>query len=693
MNNKTTNASTSKKVINKLKSRYNELLMELDSSAFLNIKKFDDNNLKKIKENDNLTNLLEENNQVNKNLQLIKNSIKEKLKNLEYLSQKKNKNNDEEIATFEDFVNDEKSYFSSSENVSTFRAYDDIERTISKIDRVKDYIENQVLTKLDELDKEKAEYIRVLDQLNKKVNLLQQENNSSKKTIAELHEYNLNLQKEYDKAMEACFNLTNRLDTLNAIVNKENDESSEVNKQKDDLIFSLESKVNDLLFDNSQLQEDNNIILNDSEIFSSADSFIDAVYKMFFEFMKMIFSLEKKYNFKFKKIKENIDFIIKNVETKFAPSQIIDHAVFDVNNVEDEDDGTYYSAVIGKFNKINEIKDLKLIFQNLFVDNFQLLKDKLNTIKITVLNVNENFSNFLSSKTIRKINSIEKEVDSYIEKLTKINDQFYHLFDKISVFGLLKLDSRILNKKYWGSISNFFDKAIKLVDKELKLINNIHNIFNQYLLPRLHITTSENDSNLLNTDSILKYANMKNLLESELNGNSSFEGNTIDAFKKSFLEESFNKESENVLENESKSIEQQQLEFLEKESNNQMPSILEESERILQELQLNNQNQESKNLEDKNDFDEKDIEKIIDKKTNSIESKIKNIEGLFGEILEKNKINSNKDDPYLFQKKYKENLKLRLIKSKFYHLKLLLQAEEDKQKLDFVKKLEEKVNE
>lgn len=135
---------------------------------------------------------------------------------------------------------------------------------------------------------------------------------------------------------------------------------------------------------------------------------------------------------------------------------------------------------------------------------------------------------------------------------------------------------------------------------------------------------------------------------------------------------------------------------------NQIDTIVEEN--------INNNKSEelSKNLINQiNDYVEycgtseleqnKDLIKIIEDKTRPLYNKIDNIEKILNELLKQNNqttINISSqtnqiDSRYLLEKKYNKNLRLRLIKTRLYHLKLVLDAELDEKYLNIIKQLED----
>lgn len=794
MNNKEINNFALNERINNFKKRYNELLLELDNSSFLNLSKFSNNDWVEANYDENLTNLLEENDQVNKNLQLIKKSIKEKLNNLELLSQKSKihgYDNGEYIETYQDFIEKEKNSFEPS-SMTYFRVYDDIERTISKIDRIKEYIEDKVLVKIEESEQEKIELKAILDNLNQRIKNLVEENALSNQIVLELQNSNDALQKECDNAIQLWMNLNSKLDNLELLIDENDDHVKLINNEKDKLITQLENKINDLLFEKSH-HESINESITEAYISNVSDIFLDSIHKIFFDTIQDIFALENKLGAKNKIFKINSKDLIIAIDKINATHHLIENSIMDIDEHDVYEWSNDLNEFISVFNNIKSVNELIQTFNQLYLEQFPIIENKFKQISETVWELQQNFREHLNGKSIKKINSVVSEVESYNAKLDVFKQQISFFVSELENYKSLEINaSDIINEQYWANLALFFQSACQTIDNELKVILDIKNIFFGYLLPKLNLikknyidvksTTNEqkddsedlilnnniednlNDLDVLNDDNeqtfgdfkiiktetdkpeiiknpdeiandfVEKYNQLTNEAKTSTNNETiNFFEPTIDLFEEKIeqnipqenLDQDTSKEnldnifSENILcmDDFNHSDENKEDDFnlndtlndLFNENNNEINSLLPQDNQtcVHEELQINeilDNTQDDKlsndivenineyvNLCEANGTDEdKKLEKLINDKTKPLYDKIENIEQILYKLLEKsnNGFDSNiENNSFLIQKKYNKNLKLRLIKSKLYHLKLIIEAETDNKYLEIIKGL------
>ena len=800
MNN--TNNFTLMKRIDDFKKRYNELLLELDNSSFLNITKFTNSDWLEANHDDNISSLLEENNQVNKNLQIIKNSIKEKIKNLELLSEKVRNRPDvaqeELISTFEELIHNEKTDFENSKNMSLFRVYDDIERTISKIDRVKEYIEDKVLIKIEESENEKLILNKALEELNAKVKNLLKDKKINEDIIMELKMSNNELQRQCDQTIESWLSLSSQLDNLHLLVDHNTEEMNSMNHEKDKLIIQLENKINDLLFEKSHVETTE----SPSETYKNnvADILMDAIHKIFVDLLQEFFSNETKYNAKLKAFKNHSSNLLQKIDdindtNETIKNSILDIQEYDVDKIHPNND--YYSI----FNSVKNLDELKDLFNDYYRVKIRYLLATVDDVKAIINSIKNRFENNLNAKSNKKINWLISEYDAYQDKMNVFLNQIKDLEKKALDFNANKVTTGLFDDPYWSNLSVFFDENIKLLNDDLRALKDINKIYENYLVTGT-IVEQKHDSPMSIINQHEEYSNNKQMIENgiedkdnninhqnhesknlvnqddEIVVEQENQSNTDNEFNNlvientqpiqeeekvlvqepdynpdfSIIEETktttniketieepiieTSKVSNNIVQpiEETKTITnieetiEEPIIKTSKASNNIVQPIEENTlktitkeviygddnfenqiDTIVEENINNNKSEElSKNLINQiNDYVEycgtseleqnKDLIKIIEDKTRPLYNKIDNIEKILNELLKQNNqttINISSqtnqiDSRYLLEKKYNKNLRLRLIKTRLYHLKLVLDAELDEKYLNIIKQLED----
>lgn len=754
--NKEINNHTLNKRIDSFKKRYNELLLELDNSSFLNLTKFSNSDWIEAKHSENIVNLLEENEQVNKNLEILKDSIREKIKNLELLSQKTNANTSEEdyIRTYEDLICEEKMEFNNFKNISFYRVYDDIDRTISKIDNIKEYIEEKVLTKLDESEREKLELTNILDALNKRIQQLISEKNHGDKVIDELKINNQQMQEEHDKSIASWMNLSTQLDNLNVLIDQNEEESKRISYEKDKLIEELEKKVNDLIFENAE----NKVFVEtstDDLIENIADIFVSALSKVVFELIKKFFFWENTYKAKQKYVNHNFDILFRRIKSIHRSNKMMNgETILDIeeydNSFIDETNNEYLQS----FLQIKTVEDIDVLFDENFIIKITYICNNLDKMIDDTIVIKESFEHKLSTKSIKKLNTVITEVHSYSEKMNLFAQQINNFLHKLIVYKQDVINTSILNEQYWANLSVFFDKVVFDLNKDFTLFESVRNLFMNQLLSRIDsLEVNDNSNNMVN----FEYENqMPNILssdelvqeyeyeeiskdkddeiefetyqeiEDEQNNIEKFNANEAIEKQEEFIENELNtianeyladysiKQEENVvenLENDSNSdleLNDETIAFdiknpddslqfsllPEDENHNEIQENIEtivtpQEDKSLQENSSDNVMDDIKEYIEMCEISKEDNQKIMDviNSTSSSEEKMESIQVILTEILNKKNLEDRKKNYLITKKKYNKNLKLRLIKSKLFNIKLRLDISLDEKYLEIIENL------
>lgn len=781
--NKETNNFTLSKRIDGFKKRYNELLLELNNSSFLNVSKFTNTDLLSASsKSDNISSLLEENSQVNENLELIKNSIKQKLKNLEMLSEKvKEKSNtsiddNEYISTYDDLIAAEKAEFDTHANskMSLFRVYDDIERTISKIDRVKEYIEEKVLVKIEESENNKLELTKILEELNEKVKNLVKEKRISQRIIEDLQTSNNFLQSECDKSIESWLSLNGQLDNLHLLIDKNSDDFNELNNEKDQLILEMEAKINDLLFEKAN-EKSKSEELTETYISNVTDILLEAIHKIFVDLLKSFNDNESSLNCRFKNIQQNLVILLDSInqmqKNGSSLNSIINIDEYEVNDIEIPQD---YEPI---FNNINMVGEISEIFDEYYLVKIAYLKAKLAEIKKIVVNIQTDFDVLLNPKSHKKINWMVDEVEKYKKKLSDFENEINAFLNSIEQFKDVNLNPQFFNEQYWITLAFFFDKNTHRLNDEIKAIEDVKKLFYEYLLTRqknnekktkevivddtkednfefnTYVETEQETTTIQELTNVVEeqtnffeqtLENNELVTENETNqetlvlennevvepeflddSNQNLDTNVQDVV---IYESSFSNNDENVL-NPIDLLDTSAPIFKEESDYNTKP-ILAIQEEIISNLNavdeinpeslVNDTNQSDvssevleneikpiyENVEETiNDYidycgitnvaEHQDLMKMIDDKTQPLYNKIDNIEKILNKLLELNSLNVTniKNIKYGYsevdlERKYNKNLKLRLIKSRLYHLKLVIESEQDMKYLKIIERFE-----
>lgn len=294
MNSRNVNNLTLNEKIKNFKNKYTELLMQLDNSYLLNLTKFED--LEKFQGTDNIYSLLKENEKVSNNLQLIKESIKKKIINLQLLSTKTNDQDTiEAYANLYDFdalngasLNnylDGNPGFSKSQ---ILKISSDIDAAIKKVDEISDFIENKVIPKLNNDEQEKKDLTILLNDSQRKIDELLAEKSMDQQAIERLHASNKEWEDECNKLIDFSVEINQKLISLEALIDENERASREISAEKDKIIEQLEKKLNDLL---SDIDSDNFFSLQDfKDVYNTSDSFVSLISKIINNTLKMFLS-------------------------------------------------------------------------------------------------------------------------------------------------------------------------------------------------------------------------------------------------------------------------------------------------------------------------------------------------------------------------------------------------------------------
>lgn len=767
--NKELNNFTLDKRIDEFKKRYNELLLEMNNSSFLNLSKFTNGDLMLSNDN-NISTLLEENNQLTNNIHILKDSIKEKLKNLELLLEKSKinpKDYDEYVKTYEQIISLEKeTALSDDKSQELFSKqkdnanYNKLDKTINKIDEFKDYIEEKILNEIEKSEKEKAELSNIVETLNNKIKGLLNEQEVSKNLITELKVSNDQMQLECDRTIESWVRLSSQLDSLSFLIEHNEAESRQINAEKDYFIQDLENKINDLLFRESKKQNavDEETYI-ETYLANVSDIFIHAIYKVFFNFMSFSSESETKYEINLKKFKEAIWHLVDVIEGKHTKK--VKSIIENIEEVNVESISPLTDQYAQVFNEVSIVDDIINLFVDFFGSKINFISNKVLDIKDILVDLNNTSSELFNEVSDKKISSILKESDVYTQRIDLFVQQINDFLVLAEQYAQNAIDKNEINDYYWGSFAVFLDEIIVELDKDYQVINDIRTIFFNYLYPEknkhnivhhniydvdsqnleninhIYQNNEVNEHNFLDNDENLQLEIVFNNVNSEIeNVNSILESENQDKNNETNYKERLRIEASNILDeinnseefdfDNEKNIEIEEIVEIQEvndinQSNKEEDEFISLSENVIN-FDANEDTNQTKGLLELNENnDEKQVEEVLTKDvlkeidsyielcdvdkpkqrdeiiklikdhTQPLSEKIDRIEAKLYELLnvQSTTITKISKKDILIQKKYNKNLKLRLIKSKLYNIKLRLEEEQDSRYLEIIKGLEE----
>ncbi len=467
------------KIVN-FKKKYTELLMQLDNSALLNLTKFE--NIENFQGTENLFSLLRENEQVSKNLQLIKDSISKKILNLQLLSSKTGneelKDAYENLYDFNALDLDESSpfytYHLSKKEIKQIT--DDIDNAMQKIDEITSFIQETVIPNMDKNEEEKQKLVALLNDSQKKVKNLLLEKDIDQQTISNLYSSNLEWEAEYNKVLDSWIGLNQKLVDLEVYINQNEEVTKEISAEKDKIIEQLEKKINELLSD-----------LDSTDIFSFketrdiskiTDSFVNLINRIFTESFKIVYKLENDYQTKIKDFNKNKDFLTKEFKDSITRNDISQSKISSLSERDELDiyreETIEFVKKIGLVNSIEKFQNYLNInfFNNLQQINF-VMQDLLSKINECVVR-NEVY---FSKRSSRRISGFIVQISGYIEKIEVFKNQVLTFIERINLFSKKVSFSMINLSSYWSDAAYGFQQIYLTFQKDFVLIKKLIDLF------------------------------------------------------------------------------------------------------------------------------------------------------------------------------------------------------------------------
>ncbi len=467
------------KIVN-FKKKYTELLMQLDNSALLNLSKFE--NLENFQGTENLFSLLKENEQVSKNLQLIKESINKKIINLQLLSSKTG--NEELEKVYENLYDfnaldiDESSpfyaYHLSKKEIKQIT--DDIDNAMQKIDEITSFIQETVIPKMDKDEEENKKLVSLLNKSQRKIENLLLEKDIDQQTISNLYSTNLEWEAEYNKVLDSWVGLNQKLVDLEVYINQNEEATKEISAEKDKIIEQLEKKINELLSD-----------LDSTDVFSFretrdvtkiTDSFVNLINRIFTETFKIVYQLENNYQAKIKDFNKNKDSLIKEFKDSVSRNDISQAMISSLSEKDEID--VYREETIEFVKKVSLVNSVEK-FQNFLNKNFFnslqyigfVVQDLLTTVNECIYK-NEPY---FSKRSSRRMNGFVAQISGYIEKIEIFKNQVLTFIERINLFSEKVSFSMINLSSYWSNAAYGFKHIYQTFQKDFVLIKKLIDLF------------------------------------------------------------------------------------------------------------------------------------------------------------------------------------------------------------------------
>ncbi|WP_412032213.1 hypothetical protein [Malacoplasma muris] len=421
-----------------LKNKYQNLLVELNETSIDNIDRvfgYSHSDLSDI-ESDLFLNKINENLEVQDKIRILKNNIATKIKNIEKINSLNinNQSFDEiknQISASLDLINNmEQNYDQKSNDFN-----DSTNLIIDKINSLENQIKN--LTSSKNIDiKDEAIYKDEIAFLKHQIDQLLLENKECKSKLNELIYINNEKEEEISKSYDAWLKNSSKLNELENLLLKEQEEYTSLENEKDEAIDSLANKINNIRNENSIYDQFSQDIYNDSNITNSS----------------LLEAIDQKFN----------DLKIELINNKFTTDSL-DKVSNEINNY---DKLKIKAKEIYNKTIIDLLKNLK--------DRYTQIINKLDQIEplfsseVTAL-ISPSTSDFINpSSNIEELKNDLINVDEYVNLTfgSEVNDD-HDLFSRLS-----KLNTLNDFKQFITYSTDKFDEFVNEIISERNILNN-----------------------------------------------------------------------------------------------------------------------------------------------------------------------------------------------------------------------------
>ncbi len=467
-----------------LKNKYQNLLVELNETSIDNIDRvfgYSHSDLSDI-ESDLFLNKINENLEVQDKIRILKNNIATKIKNIEKINSLNinNQSFDEiknQISASLDLINNmEQNYDQKSNDFN-----DSTNLIIDKINSLENQIKN--LTSSKNIDiKDEAIYKDEIAFLKHQIDQLLLENKECKSKLNELIYINNEKEEEISKSYDAWLKNSSKLNELENLLLKEQEEYTSLENEKDEAIDSLANKINNIRNENSIYDQFSQDIYNDSNITNS--SLLEAIDQKFND-LKIELINNKFTTDSLDKVSNEINNYDK---LKIKAKEIYNKTIIDLlKNLKDR-----YTQIINKLDQIEPLFSSEVTaLISPSTSDFINPSSNIEELKNDLINVDEYVNLTFGSEV-----NDDHDLFSRLSKLNTLNDfkQFItYSTDKFDEFVNEMISERnILNNK----VITINDKSFN-VNSFFNIINDLINRINNFIALLNSEMSSINVSNIL----------------------------------------------------------------------------------------------------------------------------------------------------------------------------------------------------
>ncbi len=467
-----------------LKSKYQNLLVELNETSIDNIDRvfgYSHSDLSDI-ESDLFLNKINENLEVQDKIRILKNNIATKIKNIEKINSLNinNQSFDEiknQISASLDLINNmEQNYDQKSNDFN-----DSTNLIIDKINSLENQIKNISVSKNIDI-KDEAIYKDEIAFLKHQIDQLLLENKECKSKLNELIYINNEKEEEISKSYDAWLKNSSKLNELENLLLKEQEEYTSLENEKDEAIDSLANKINNIRNENSIYDQFSQDIYNDSNI--TNNSLLEAIDQKFND-LKIELINNKFTTDSLDKVNNEINNYDK---LKIKAKEIYNKTIIDLlKNLKDR-----YTQIINKLDQIEPLFSSEVsALISPSTSDFINPSSNIEELKNDLINVDEYVNLTFGSEV-----NDDHDLFSRLSKLNTLNDfqQFItYSIDKFDEFVNEIISERnILNNK----VIAINDKSFN-VNSFFNIINDLINRINNFIALLNSEISSINVSNIL----------------------------------------------------------------------------------------------------------------------------------------------------------------------------------------------------
>lgn len=455
-----------------IQKKYQEFQSELNSSGLLNFSDtfFADFPLETLP--DYIIEFIDENKNIRKVINQLNTNIGERIKNLcdSYLNNS---------SVFEGLP-------VATEKLNISQIYFEIDSALQKVNEATTFV-SQNLELINQLAQENKNITQENADLQAQIESITREISHQQFKIDKLVEENSIKDKELQNSLSYLLNNSQKLDSLERLMNEQESASKSVEAEREKLISLLESKI-------KKLVDSQKININTYENIKSKDvnsqnfyvGIVDLLHYFTFRYVSEIIgnaSLLEKYS-------NNHNFIVKDLLDRLLNEnkdfQYGEDILTSIENAQEDSLLIPNNDFIDEILEIKNLQDLKNYLKDNFLKRLLKDKDKLKDLIFTFKGIKEFIDKHQGLDTVE--NNI-KEIDDILQNFEIVLKQY----EKNVYNSILLLESRsnfdladeLLKEKYWIRSINIIEKIYKLISEwyfDFKRVDDYLNCVNKPVL-------------------------------------------------------------------------------------------------------------------------------------------------------------------------------------------------------------------